>query len=156
MQIAVVSDTHRSIYELNKLHKIIEGTDMLIHLGDNTDDVEEIAQTYKGKIINVRGNCDFGSFIPAERLEVIEGKRIFITHGHKYNVKYGLTNLKYKAEEVEADIVLFGHTHESLVEYESGIWFLNPGSAALPRDSAKSIAILKIENNTVDVSLRNL
>lgn len=156
MEIAVISDTHRSNYELNKLTQIIKEVDMVIHLGDNIEDAESLSDNFKGKVISVRGNCDFGSFVPAERLEVVEGKRIFITHGHRYNVKYGLNNLKYRAEEVQADIVLFGHTHESLVEYEGGIWFVNPGSASMPRDAAKSIAILRIENNKIDISLRKL
>lgn len=156
MKIAVISDTHRSSYETNKILHIIEEVDMIIHLGDNVEDAETLAGYFKGRIISVRGNCDFGSFAPSERLEVVEGKKIFITHGHRYDVKYGLSNLKYKAEEVGADIVLFGHTHESLVEYEKGIWFINPGSASMPRDSSKSIAILEIENSKVDISLRKL
>ncbi|SKA79748.1 hypothetical protein SAMN05428976_1043 [Clostridium sp. USBA 49] len=156
MQIAVISDTHRNTYELKKLKNIVKNIDIIIHLGDNVDDVNILKDGFNGKIINVRGNCDFVTSVPVEILEEIEGKKIFITHGHKYNVKYGLTNLKYRAEELEADIVLFGHTHESLVEYEKGIWFINPGSASLPRDFCKSIAILTIENNKIDVNLKKL
>lgn len=156
MQIAVISDTHRYAYVLNQLLDIVKDTDMIIHLGDNVEDVEFFEGKYKGKIINVRGNCDFGSSVPVERLEIIEGKKVLITHGHKYDVKYDLNRIKYRAQELQADIVLFGHTHESLAICEQGVWFMNPGSAALPRDSSKSIAILKIENNKVDISLRKL
>lgn len=156
MRIAVISDTHRHLYELNQITKIIQDTDIVMHLGDNIEDAEALAGSYKGKIISVRGNCDFASFAPVERLEEVEGKKILLTHGHKYDVKYSLLKLKYRAMEVGADIALFGHTHESLEFYDNGIWFINPGSAALPRDGAKSIAILEIENNKVEVSLRNI
>ncbi|ERI94239.1 phosphodiesterase family protein [Clostridiales bacterium oral taxon 876 str. F0540] len=156
MQIAVISDTHRHSYSINRAADIIKDMDMLIHLGDNVDDVEIFKENFKGKIINVRGNCDFTSFTPRERLEEIEGKKIFITHGDKYSVKYDLLRLKYRAKEVGADIVLFGHTHQSLELYEDGIWFINPGSASLPRDSFKSLAVLEIDNNNVQVMLKGI
>jgi putative phosphoesterase len=156
MKIAVISDTHRHIYSLNQVTKLIQDTDMAIHLGDNVEDVEIIKSNYKGKIINVRGNCDFSSFIPVERMEEVENKKIFITHGHRFDVKHSLLKLKYRAKELGADIVLFGHTHISAEIYEDGIWFINPGSAALPKDSYQSIAIIEISDNKVGVSLRNI
>ncbi|MCM8711858.1 metallophosphoesterase [Clostridium sp. SYSU_GA19001] len=156
MQIAVISDTHRFNYVLNQLLDIVKDTDMIIHLGDNTEDIEFFKGKYNGEIINVRGNCDFGNSAPVERLEIIEGKRVFITHGHRYDVKYDLNSIKYKAQEVQADIVLFGHTHESLVIFEQGIWFVNPGSAALPRDFSKSIALLNIDNKNIDINIKKL
>jgi putative phosphoesterase len=156
MKIAVISDTHRHIYSLNQVTKLIQDTDMAIHLGDNVEDVESIKSNYKGKIINVRGNCDFSSFIPVERLEEVENKKIFITHGHRYDVKHSLLKLKYRAKELGADIVLFGHTHISAEIYEDGIWFINPGSAALPKDSYQSIAIIEISDNKVSVSFRHI
>lgn len=156
MKIAVISDTHRHIYSLNQVTKLIQDTDMAIHLGDNVEDVDIIKRNYKGKIINVRGNCDFSSFIPVERVEEVENKKIYITHGHRYDVKNSLLKLKYRAKELGADIVLFGHTHISAEIYEEGIWFINPGSAALPKDSYQSIAVIEISDNKVTVSFRNL
>jgi putative phosphoesterase len=156
MNIAVVSDTHRSKYYMKKLLSLIEDTEIMLHLGDNVDDIEFLKTGYKGNIIAVRGNCDFSGSFPVERLEVIGGKRIFMTHGHKYDVKYDLLKLKYRAMEVEADIVLFGHTHMSMCINDNGIWFINPGSPALARDSKNSIAILEIGENKVDVSLRTI
>jgi uncharacterized protein len=156
MKIAVISDTHRHIYSLNQVTKLIQDTDMAIHLGDNVEDVDSIKSNYKGTIINVRGNCDFSSFIPVERMEEVENKKIFITHGHRYDVKHSLLKLKYRAKELGADIVLFGHTHISAEIYEDGIWFINPGSAALPKDSYQSIAIIEISDNKVSVSFRHI
>lgn len=156
MQIAVISDTHRHSYELNQVLSHIQETDMIIHLGDNTEDVDILKNGYKGKIINVRGNCDFVSFVPSERLEEVEGMKVLLTHGHKYNVKNDFLRLKYRAKEVGANIVLFGHTHEAIELYEEGIWFVNPGSLALPKSRYKSYAILDLDNNNVKVSIREL
>lgn len=156
MQIAVISDTHRHSYELNQVLRFIQGTDMIIHLGDNVEDVEQLKKGYNGQIINVRGNCDFASFVSSERLEQIEGMNILITHGHKYNVKNDLLRLKYRAKELGANIVLFGHTHEAIELYEDGIWFINPGSLALPKIKYKSFAIIDLENKNVQVSIREI
>lgn len=147
MRIAVISDTHRHSYELNQVLRLTQDTDMIIHLGDNVEDVEILKNGYKGKIINVRGNCDIISFVSSERLEEIEGMKILITHGHKYNVKNDLLRLKYRAKELGANIVLFGHTHEAMELYEEGIWFINPGSLAIPKSKYKSFAIIEIDNN---------
>jgi putative phosphoesterase len=156
MRIGVISDTHRHLYSVNQVIKMIQELDIVIHLGDNVEDAEALEKGFKGKVVGVRGNCDFSSFVPVERIEVIESKRIFITHGHKYDVKYGLLKLKYRAKELGADIVLYGHTHEKSEIHEEGIWFINPGSAALPRDSSQSIAVLEIENDKVQVVFKHI
>lgn len=156
MHIAVISDTHRHSYELNQVLKQIQDIDVIIHLGDNVEDVDILKNGYKGKIINVRGNCDFVSFVPSERIEEFEGKKIFVTHGHKYNVKYDLLRLQYRAREVGANVVLFGHTHEAIELYEEGIWYINPGSLGLPRNGYKSYAILDIDNNEVKANIVKL
>jgi len=156
MLIAVLSDSHRHAYELNQVLMHIQDTDMIIHLGDNVEDVDMLRNGYKGNIINVRGNCDFSSFVPTERLEELEGKKLFLTHGHKYSVKSDLLRLKYRAKEVGADIVLFGHTHEAIELYEEGIWFINPGSLALPRNRYKSYAVMDLDNLNIKVSIREL
>lgn len=156
MLIAVVSDTHRNNYALDQVLKNIEAAEILIHLGDNIQDADYLKRMFKGKVINVRGNCDILDSVKSETIEVIDGKKIFITHGHNYDVKYTILNLKYKALEVGADIVLFGHSHVSMIEYEEGIWFINPGSASIPRDNCKSIALINVKNNEIIPSIRKI
>lgn len=129
--------------------QVLNHMDLIIHLGDNVEDVKEIEKFYHGNIINVRGNCDFSVDVPPERIEIIEGKKFLITHGHRYDVKYDLSRLRYRALEEEADIVLFGHTHVSEIAYEDGIYFVNPGSPSLPRNGLKSAAIISINDKII-------
>jgi putative phosphoesterase len=153
MRICVISDTHRHASSIDALADKIKAVDVLIHLGDNVDDVAIIEKYYKGRIINVKGNCDFSVGKPNDRLEEVCGKKIFLTHGHRYSVKEGLSKLKYKALETGADIVLYGHTHIAKIDYEEGIWYINPGSAAEPRDGAPSFAIIDISGKSIDPNL---
>jgi len=153
MILAVVSDTHRRKSQIGKVLKKIKNADVLIHLGDNAEDVDEMGLYFSNPIYSVRGNCDFSLRAPSERIETIGGKRILITHGHKYSVKYNLMNLKYRALEVGADIVLYGHTHIANIECNNGIWFINPGSASISRGMFNSIAFIEINNGVITPSI---
>jgi putative phosphoesterase len=153
MRIGVVSDTHRNKSSIEQLRDKISGLDMLIHLGDNVDDISIIEKYYTGNIISVKGNCDFLKSIPTERIEEICGKKLFLTHGHIYDVKNNLLRLRDKALQIGATIVLYGHTHIGQIDFEEGIWYINPGSVSLPRDGDRSFAIINIEEETIEVSL---
>ncbi|MHC6178623.1 metallophosphoesterase [Clostridium sp. JNZ X4-2] len=156
MQIGVISDTHRDRKFADRVKNVFSDMDMIIHLGDNVQDVLKIEKFYTGPIINVRGNCDFSVGVPSEKIETIGGKRFFITHGHRYDVKYDLSRLKYKAVEENADIVLFGHTHLSKIIYENGIWFVNPGSPSVPRDGFNSVAIISLEDGSINPEIKGV
>ena len=149
MKIGVISDTHRYVGDATSLINSLGNVDLIVHLGDNIEDVEILSSVYKGKIINVRGNCDFSKKVPSELIEEIGGRRFFVTHGNRYDVKYDLSKLRYRALELEANIVLFGHTHVSQIEYIDGIWFINPGSPTLPRNGVRSVAIIGIEEDKI-------
>ena len=136
MLIAVISDTHRVAKYINIAKEYIKSADVLIHLGDNSEDIEELTK---------------------ESIIVLEGKKIFITHGDLYGVKYSLTNLYYRAKEVEADIVLFGHTHEQIILNEDGIIFMNPGSISLPKLRGRHIGYIDMNNGKIkDVRLKEV
>lgn len=150
MKIAVVSDTHRMNRYIDIAKKYIEDADVLIHLGDNVDDVEELSKGFKGTVYAVRGNCDYTDKYPSEQLIELEGKRIFITHGHLYGVKSTLNNIYYRAKELEANIVLFGHTHENLIIEEDSIKFMNPGSISLPRSMGRHVGFIEVSDGKVN------
>lgn len=60
------------------------------------------------------------------------------THGSNENVKYGLDKLIKKANDINADIVLFGHTHIPFTDYiGSKLYIMNPGSLGSPRDATR-------------------
>ena len=59
MRIAVISDTHRRLKYIEASKKLFEDCDVLIHLGDNTDDIKELTRNFTGNVYGVRGNCVF-------------------------------------------------------------------------------------------------
>lgn len=147
MLIAVVSDTHRMSKYINLAKGAIKKADILIHLGDNIEDVEMLEKGFDGEVYAVAGNCDYTSKYPKEGIIEVNGKKIFFTHGDLYGVKSSINNIYYRGRELEADIVLFGHTHQQMVEKEHGMILMNPGSISLPRFKGRCVGFINIDNN---------
>jgi uncharacterized protein len=147
VRIGVVSDSHGELYMLDKALSLMEDIDLIIHLGDHYNDIIKINEKYKNDIEYVVGNNDYKGGAEYDKTIVIAGKRIFMTHGHKYNVSLGLNKLYFKGLEENADIVLYGHTHVQHIERSSSTLFLNPGSTSLPRDSKPGCAVIVIDDS---------
>lgn len=151
MKIGIISDTHMNTKYIDKSIEYLRNCDFIIHAGDNVIDSTYIHQMTNIGIIAVKGNCDFQD-IEDEVVIDIENKKIFICHGDKYDVKYGIEILEKKAKQVKADIVVFGHTHTSLKKVKDDILYLNPGSVSLPReDNFRGIFVLNIKNDSINV-----
>lgn len=125
MRILVVSDSHGDSFALRRAVERESGCSLIIHLGDGERDT---AFLHDIPLLQVRGNCDFYSELPATRLTQEGGKTILCTHGHTQMVKYGLQALRQEALDKHADIALYGHTHVPVQTYEDGLYLCNPGS----------------------------
>jgi putative phosphoesterase len=150
-KVLVVSDSHGLTKELEALReRHIKDVDLMIHCGDSQLMPDQKAIS---GYLTVLGNCDFSGF-PMETTTEIAGKKIFITHGHRYSVKTSLMNLTYRAQEVDADIVCFGHSHILGAEVIDGRLFLNPGSIRLPRERfERTYVILELLDEKVKMSV---
>jgi len=157
MLIAVVSDTHRVIKYIDSAKELIKDADILIHLGDNIDDVELLERSFKGKVYAVAGNCDYSTKYPKETIIEVNGRKIFFTHGDLYGVKSSLNNIYYRGKELDVDIVLFGHTHEQIIEEAGGIILMNPGSISLPRFKGRYVGFIDInDEGNIDTYLKEI
>lgn len=131
MKALIVSDNHGDKDILNQLVvNFAHQADVLIHCGDSelppTDPVMQ-------HFVAVKGNNDWDADYPFNQVVDCQGTKILVTHGHRYQVNYSLTPLMLKAEEEQADIVCYGHTHQLAVTMNAGTLFINPGSISLPR-----------------------
>lgn len=57
-----------------------------------------------------------------------ENKKIFMTHGHIYNIDNSLLL-------ENGDILIYGHFHIPMIQRKEGKIFLNPGSISLPKEN---------------------
>ena len=149
MTLLVLSDSHGRPDRIDEAIRRVR-PDGILFAGDGLRDLTRLEIPEGCPLWAVSGNCDWLSspliiggnvFQPeTEELITVEGVRILLTHGHRYDVKSGPTRAIYRAMELEADVLVYGHTHIP-VEYrvsphdppvESGVQkpltVFNPGS----------------------------
>ena len=127
----------------------LEGADRLILLGDllyhgprndlpdqyDPKGVTALLNANKNELLCVRGNCD--AEVDPMVLEFpiradyalfdLDGTTAFVTHGH-------LFNLDRLPPHKEGDLLIHGHTHVHGVWQQADYTYINPGSAALPKE----------------------
>lgn len=145
MRVLIISDTHGSHRNLEKVIERTKDIDLLIHLGDTEGKEDTIEALVDCPSYIIGGNNDFFSDLPREKEFELEGRHIFITHGHPYCVAMGEEYLRKAAKEREADIVMYGHTHRPAYSEEDGIIVLNPGSIAYPRQPGRKPTYMIME-----------
>ena len=128
IRVGVMSDSHGRLSYVTRAVREMGRVDWLVHLGDHDSDASEAGKVSDAPLAVVCGNCDWFSNFPAERLLELGGVRVLLTHGHKQNVKEGLTALSLKAEAMNAQLTLYGHTHIPNVENDGACVFVNPGA----------------------------
>lgn len=155
MKLGVVSDTHRNREYLNKAAKWLihhQRIALLCHLGDDYDDVIELAD--EGiDILQVPGIYNpkyLDKTLPAKIQENIMGVRILLVHCMEKDVT--------KEDRAVADIILHGHTHRPELLLEDGLLKMNPGHLKGPKEKniEPSFGLLDIGNKDVTASLFNL
>lgn len=145
MRILVISDSHGKNDDVKRVIEQVGKIDMLIHLGDVERNAGYVQELAKCETHIVLGNNDFFMDLPQQKSLEIAGKRVFITHGHRFYVNYGVDKLREYALENEYDIVMFGHTHRPYLEIGDKVTILNPGSISFPRQSERKCTYTLID-----------
>lgn len=107
-----------------------ESPDHILHLGDHFRDANAIRQKFSVPLTAVPGNCDRQNSAPILTPKLL-GHRIYMTHGHLHGVKMHYQRILYAALEAEAELLLFGHTHQPECFFERGLWVMNPGACGI-------------------------
>ncbi len=150
MRILVLSDSHGRTSAIEKAIEAQPTAKHIFFLGDCTHDIEDLTYIYPDRSFYiVAGNCDGYSFYKSVDFTVLGGKKIIFTHGHTFSVKSGLERLKAFGENENAHIILFGHTHTAITDYENGRYFVNPGSLSHGSSGFRSYAVIDIEDKGI-------
>ena len=150
MKYLIISDLH-----LSRLEKIPENIidlakemDGIICAGDLTSKtvLEKLKEINKNLIV-VKGNCDYLDLPEYEEFEV-ENKKIGVIHSNQFD-RGNLKKIAEFANSKNIDIMVFGHTHQPLVEKRGNLLLINPGTLTGTISGAgvkteKTYAILEI------------
>jgi putative phosphoesterase len=158
----VISDTHGKQDWLRQIIKDEKPFDVLICAGDLEDDINGVLGPVDYHIHVVKGNCDYGSDAPYEKIFRLGDRTVLLLHGHlcggaHTNPGWDMNRMVYYAEEKGCDMMIYGHTHvPDIRTLDDGFIILNPGSMTLPRqvDRRRSYMVLMIEDNKVDAEIR--
>ena len=133
MKALIISDTHGKYMEFENLMKQVGPIDHLFHLGDIGNGETFIRSMAGCPVDIVAGNNDYFNQLEDELEVEWGGKKIFMSHGHRYLVNFGVDKIAWEGLSRGADIVMFGHTHMPYLEVGEEITILNPGSLTYPR-----------------------
>ena len=89
----VLSDTHGDMHVLREAIEKEKPFDTLVHCGDVEGSLGSVLGVQTFGYLAVRGNCDLVSDVPRELLFNLGGSRIFVTHGHRFQVRYDVQPL---------------------------------------------------------------
>ena len=161
LKILIVSDTHGNVSLLESVVSANKTCDLVIHLGDKETDGAEVMKDYPAiAFLSVSGNCDMISFLGKSKTEgsfTAEERRIFYTHGHKFDVAAGVEYLASQAKFNKADIAFYGHTHVAFAQEKNGVLVINPGSLSNPRDGSNgTYCVMEINGKNVKYEIKEV
>ena len=150
MKILVLSDSHSGLSFMRRCIRTVK-PDAMIHLGDYYDDGEAMAEEFPNiRIHQVPGNCDKYRMIryePEVRCYPVGGVKFYMTHGHLHNVKINICRLVLEARKLDAQVVLYGHTHVADCHREAdGLWVMNPGACG---STGGSVGLIEISDGQI-------
>jgi putative phosphoesterase len=148
VRIGILSDTH-GICQKAEMALAGKDLDMVLHAGDVVSDARRMESIIRCEVIAVAGNCDVNAMEPLEKILHLAGKKVLLTHGHIYRVKFGLDKLFYRARELSVDAVVYGHTHVPVNTVLDGILFFNPGSPSLPKGDQGTYGLWEIVDGDI-------
>ena len=151
-RVGLISDTHGLVRPA--VFSALDGVELILHAGDVGDGVlEELAAI--APIEAVYGNTD-ATDDPRLRQSIertIGGLRVHVSHGHEL----GSPTPERLLAKYDADVIVYGHTHQQKVVESSGRLVVNPGAAGARRFKlVPSVGVLTIKGGVASVSLIEL
>jgi putative phosphoesterase len=122
LRVGLISDTHGLLRP--EAVTFLLGSDHIVHAGDVGDPRILEALLDLAPVTTVRGNVDRGDW--AEGLPEAVTVRL---GGLSVHVLHDLAQLALDPRTAGFDVVVFGHSHRSLVQRRGRILYVNPGSA---------------------------
>ena len=145
MRLGIVADTHNLLRP--EVFEVFKGVDRILHAGDIGEPEILTGLEAVAPVTAVWGNTD-GFEIRARIPEIVEadfeGFRFLLLHGHQLGSP---TPEKLNAAYPNAEVIVFGHTHQPLlVIVDQVVTVMNPGGAGPARFGLPpSVGIMELE-----------
>lgn len=145
VKLVVMSDSHGDDEAVEAILRVESHADAYIHCGDLGTPEEKFPL-----LITVKGNNDWYSSAPYERVLHEGGTAIYITHSHRISYLDRARRIAAAARDHGCSLALYGHTHVYDDQTIGGVRVVNPGSCWQNRDlSEPSYAVVWIDGGRV-------
>lgn len=141
-KIGILSDTHTKTKRAQKaIEQLVrEGAQYLIHAGDIVElEILKLMEETALPYVAVLGNNDAHLINYKERFNLVREPHYF-TIGTTH---FKLMHLPFYFS-ADADVVIYGHTHEFYAAYTGKSLFLNPGEVCARNKNISECALLEI------------
>jgi putative phosphoesterase len=148
--IGLISDTHGMVRA--GVHTALAGVQMILHAGDvgGHDILDELRLIAPVKAVHGNVDPDDDPLLPPAVTLEIGGLMIHMSHGNELGTPTPQKLLSVYA----ADVIIYGHTHRSLVQRNGTRVTVNPGAAGPKRfDLRPSVAVLTIVEGEAEVDI---
>jgi putative phosphoesterase len=135
-EIGLISDTHHVLRP--EAVSALAGCELIIHAGDvgAPDILDGLAAI--APVRAIRGNIDVG-----QPLGHLPETLTFDHAGWRYHVLHDLARLAIDPRREGVAVVVYGHSHQPLVDRRDGVLFVNPGSAG-PRRFRLPVTVARL------------
>ncbi|MEA1956539.1 MAG: YfcE family phosphodiesterase [Campylobacterota bacterium] len=144
-KIGILSDTHSKVQEAKKTLDFLvqNGVEFIIHAGDicRYETLEHLA-TCGVKYVGVYGNNDAHLVQYHNEYNLVQEPNYFKVA----DTKFKLMHMPFYMNP-DADVVVFGHTHEFACEFKNNTLFLNPGEVCAREKPITECVILEVSEN---------
>lgn len=127
-RLVVLSDIHHDIDKVRTIIPIINSSDYLVFCGDGINGLMSIRGEITVPMVCAKGNNDWYSNVSELSTFSIGTTRALVTHGHRQDVRRGVSGLVAAAQLNACKLVFFGHTHSRYDAVRDGIHIINPGA----------------------------
>ncbi|MEN4053838.1 MULTISPECIES: YfcE family phosphodiesterase [Sulfurimonas] len=145
MKIGLLSDTHSKINKAKKaLDFLVEnGAEFIIHAGDIVEhEILELLANCGKRYIAVYGNNDAHLVHHHNNYHLVQEPYYF----KLAETTFKLMHLPFYMTP-DAEVIIFGHTHQFEVEFKGGSLYLNPGEVCARKKALSECAILEVKSN---------
>jgi putative phosphoesterase len=156
MLVGVMSDTHDKMENMKKAVALFNRgkISLVLHAGDFTSPFSLVPLSdLEADFAGIFGNNDGNRLLLSER----SGHRI---HKQPYQFEFGSKRfivmhephlIDALAESGHYDVIIYGHTHKSVVRKKENVLIMNPGETGSPLYGKATVGILDIVHMSADI-----
>jgi hypothetical protein len=149
--IGLIADTHGLVRP--DVYLVLADVEMILHAGDvgGRDVLDELALI--APVRAVAGNTDPPGELTSEIVCTVGAVDIHVSHGHEL----GVPTPEQLLDRYPQRVLIYGHTHRSLVTCVDGRLVVNPGAAGPRRFKLpSSVGRLRVRGEDVEVEIVDL